>query len=144
MGPRPPGRGNVNLAAWLVAMCGPASMGPRPPGRGNETEQVDDRVVTGASMGPRPPGRGNRSIVKAVLTRRKASMGPRPPGRGNDVLKKAPNLNVCASMGPRPPGRGNMDQIIGRRLAPGPQGLQWGRDLPVAEILSLSFFLVAI
>ena len=63
-------------------------------------------------MGPQPSSRGNRRITREQIAgeSRLASMGPQPSSRGN----------VCSpsSNGPVAP-----DRV-----------LQWGRNLPVAEI----------
>ncbi len=63
-------------------MLGP-SMGPRPRGRGNVDVAVHGVDEALPSMGPRPRGRGNGPHRPAAAPRGQPSMGPRPRGRGN-------------------------------------------------------------
>ena len=62
-----------------------------------------------------------------------ASMGPQPSSRGNHyaAFRRHPAPN--ASMGPQPSSRGNQ---VGGGRRPSIDVLQWGRNLPVAEISS--------
>ena len=59
-------------------------------------------------------------------------MGPQPSSRGNPAGGISPSRSLPASMGPQPSSRGNVTLHLCRphykRL------LQWGRNLPVAEI----------
>src|SRR5579883_1521362 len=62
----------------------------------------------------------------------KASMGPRSGDRGNAGPRQAYRRDAGASMGPRSGDRGNGEAKAGKP-AKG-VGLQWGRDLEIAEI----------
>ena len=64
------------------------------------------------------------------LGRRAASMGPRPFGRGRRQALEDPLAGIRASMGPRPFGRGRLPADTAYLRW---NGLQWGRDLSVAE-----------
>ena len=154
MGPRPFGRGRCipaitkkcsSTLQWgrdlsvaegprggcRVKLTTPASMGPRPFGRGRRTG-----AAAIANSCSRFNGAATFRSRKAALDARparanaRASMGPRPFGRGRFRPLPAAPAVLRASMGPRPFGRGRPGAGCGRR--PG-AGLQWGRDLSVAE-----------
>ena len=83
-----------------------------------------------ASMGPRPFGRGMWDAPQQSENHHGASMGPRPFGRGMAGLVDVADGAHAASMGSRPFGRGM--SLLTPQAAAG-SGLQWGRDLSVAE-----------
>src|SRR5205809_1053380 len=59
-------------------------------------------------------------------------MGPRSYDRGNPAPMWGATRIIRASMGPRSYDRGNGNQHAPE--CPGLQGLQWGRDLTIAEM----------
>ena len=166
MGPQPSSRGNQTRerrrsVEWRKSG---ASMGPQPSSRGNASPSATASLQTlssYASMGPQPSSRGNcpksrvgepsradqlqwgRNLPVAEIAKHTAtptrserhSMGPQPSSRGNArILWRARR----ASMGPQPSSRGNQwaddkwtEAVIADRL-------QWGRNLPVAEIVDIT------
>ena len=109
-------------------------------------------------MGPQPSSRGNASVARRVRYQHEASMGPQPSSRGNASRCPATPTSMAASMGPQPSSRGNRAGLPptstqrtcfngaatfqSRKLefseneAKRETALQWGRNLPVAEIVS--------
>ena len=153
MGPRPFGRGRpaARLPPQLFVA---ASMGPRPFGRGRITAARHsgnhvgcfNGAATFRSRKARQPMRRKRGRalqwgrdlsvaegakdLEAFCARLPASMGPRPFGRGRPARIPLARPHPPASMGPRPFGRGRLAMLERR---PEQVGLQWGRDLSVAE-----------
>ena len=84
-----------------------------------------------ASMGPQPSSRGNYYVFYYFVNGNAASMGPQPSSRGNADGRDPRDNPKHASMGPQPSSRGNMEP--GAPLILSVQ-LQWGRNLPVAEM----------
>jgi len=139
MGPRPIGRGNLDMASEIAffpfGFNGATSNRTWKPGQA----VAPDRERR-ASMGPRPIGRGNlefwgganhsgmlqwghvqsdvetRWPYKGACINRIASMGPRPIGRGNGSYMVPATSPPGASMGPRPIGRGNAVVLNGIQL----------------------------
>ena len=157
MGPQPSSRGNFTI---YCDRCGlrTASMGPQPSSRGNneytKVMTAEGRLQWGRNL---PVAEIKPELVKQIgeallqwgrnlpvaeIRRRAlhrvrhegASMGPQPSSRGN-IIDEASSLvdRYVASMGPQPSSRGNrlIPSYLGKS---GSCGLQWGRNLPVAEI----------
>ena len=156
MGPQPSSRGNLSSHPWTVIENLPASMGPQPSSRGNLETAVDGDQSASASMGPQPSSRGNWSATPSASARLesfngaatfqsrksprrrilraqvRASMGPQPSSRGNEYKRARDQVSNAASMGPQPSSRGNAGRVS-YNCVPSVL-LQWGRNLPVAEI----------
>ena len=109
-----------------------ASMGPQPSSRGNSPSLRPAKPRQPASMGPQPSSRGNGYGRSAEMQANLASMGPQPSSRGNELDSAKAELAKVASMGPQPSSRGNMRRAVATHFTLG--ALQWGRNLPVAEI----------
>ncbi len=109
-----------------------ASMGPRRYRRGwRQPANVVEVRVTFASMGPRRYRRGWRRHRAQRSRGPGASMGPRRYRRGWWLeAEEAVYHLVFASMGPRRYRRG---WEVPRLVAPPCSGLQWGRDVIVAD-----------
>ena len=133
----------------------PASMGPRPFGRGrSEISELTGTIeallqwgrdlsvaegglsATSLSIGSRLQWGRDLSVAEgetpdgAYRAGQNASMGPRPFGRGRRKAARGGIPKRPASMGPRPFGRGRISVTRGATTT---AGLQWGRDLSVAE-----------
>ena len=115
-----------------------ASMGPQPSSRGNVRAGNLNKLLTIASMGPQPSSRGNRNHRRRVGADNRASMGPQPSSRGNSsrinwrAIWSASRFNGAATFQSR-------KCAVSVRLASGAdRRLQWGRNLPVAEIPAAS------
>ena len=70
---------------------------------------------------------------RQVMEEDTASMGPQPSSRGNRFCGVILSCAILASMGPQPSSRGNFGESPDRQTA-NRFKLQWGRNLPVAEI----------
>src|SRR5579875_3362923 len=83
-------------------------------------------------MGPRLNSRGDVKYEFFRILEHPASMGPRLNSRGDCRFESCRARHCSASMGPRLNSRG--DELIIDPDGPAePSGLQWGRDLIVAE-----------
>ena len=136
--------GGDSMRGAATACYGNASMGPQPSSRGNYSRSpvTCGQAVPSASMGPQPSSRGNFDVEaqSARKSIRLASMGPQPSSRGNDDSRRVASrrsLQDWSSMGPQPSSRGN--DAPGEHLRwtadESAEELQWGRNLPVAEII---------
>ena len=152
MGPQPSSRGNLNRfvhASTSVDRFCSASMGPQPSSRGNLNASLGSyerclaalqwgRNLPVAEMTPSRP-------QPATSMETPASMGPQPSSRGNfAAFQVLANLNMCAgsaSMGPQPSSRGNSAPATAIPQAQASR-LQWGRNLPVAEMEAVMLLVV--
>ena len=134
MGPRSSDRGNPTwLPLTTFAYC-PPSMGPRSSDRGNLSLPHPSKMTHPALQWGRDLPTAEMRSLTGVQSRSPAFNGaaifrPRKSGKvGHQGLAYHP-----PSMGPRSSDRGNSGLLMrpgGNRLG----NLQWGRDLPTAEI----------
>ncbi len=130
MGPRSNDRGNKAFSCGLKGTC------LLQWGRDLTIAEIrlwnsDSSLLRKASMGPRSNDRGNTDQRCFSCRPRQASMGPRSNDRGNYIRAGRRSNLYCASMGPRSNDRGNNELRTGGLEV---VGLQWGRDLTIAEI----------
>ena len=109
-------------------------MGPQPSSRGNSNRTVSASVLSlSLQWGRNLPVAEIRSSPDISATSpTMLQWGPQPSSRGNVMGLIMVHLSLTASMGPQP---SQSRKSVALSVGPGGQPeLQWGRNLPVAEI----------
>ena len=132
MGPQPSSRGNRAMYARAFLRAVALQWGRNLPVAEISRFSASRNPRQRASMGPQPSSRGNPNRSDAGAAEQSASMGPQPSSRGNRRARLSPRrlstrFNGAATFQSRKYGAGGAD-------APSVSTLQWGRNLPVAEI----------
>ena len=110
-----------------------ASMGPQPSSRGNSAEGAESERRADASMGPQPSSRGNATVFAAAVHRVGCFNGAATfQSRKSPAPKDRPRPSNRLQWGRNLP-VAEMPSSLRPSMRPRPS-LQWGRNLPVAEI----------
>ena len=114
-----------------------ASMGPQHDSCGREVRRDLAKLGTLASMGPQHDSCGRTKSAAAPVGQAPASMGPQHDSCGRCLAFLRCGLSSRASMGPQHDSCGRAGADMASMLA---LGLQWGRNMIVAEGLIARLF----